>query len=185
MTITLLKKRVCGPSHTSDTRSNLATPQFSRCTGPVTTCLSWLVHDVYMEDSVDERHMWKLDRLLLLLEHRHLLVRHSGYVHYSINMLALMDLHRLSFCLDGWYLVLLRGWDIDDLVNVLDRWDWCLLHHCHIDNFVDELRMGDIDNLVNELHLRDFTAVSFESCESQAPGFATQRYVCKLLPSPL
>ena len=113
---------------------------------------------MYIEDFDDERHMWKLGRLWHLLKHWHLLVRHNEHVYHSISCRALVDLLRLSICLDGWYLVLLHHWDIDDPVDVLDQWDWCLLHHWHIDNFVDELCLSlhrDIDNPVNELHLRD------------------------------
>ena len=145
LTITLLKNRVCGTSHCPDTSSNLATApsldvlglcNLHVCTVRlVRTCLH---HDVYIEDSDDERHMWKLGRLLHLLEHWHLLLCHNEHVYHSISLLALVDLHRLSICLDGWYLVLLHNWDIDDR-DVLDQRDWCLLHLWHIDNFVDGL----------------------------------------------
>ena len=130
---------------------------------------------MYIEDSVDERHMWRLGRLV-----RNLLLCHNEHVYHSISLLALVDLHRLSICLDGWYLVLLYNWDIDDR-DVLDQRNWCLLHHWHIDNFVDGLCLSlhwDIDNLVNELHLRDLhsfllcTTTGTSSSESQAPGFA-------------
>ena len=62
-----------------------------------------------------------------LLEQWHLLLCHNEHVYNSISLLALVDLHRLSICLDGWYLVLLHNWDIDDR-DVLDQRDWCLLH---------------------------------------------------------
>ena len=93
---------------------------------------------MYIEDSDDERHMWKLSRLLHLLEHWHLLLSHNEHVYHSISLLALVDLHRLSICLDGWCLVLLHNWDINDR-DVLDQRDLCLLHIWHIDNFVEGL----------------------------------------------
>ena len=95
-----------------------------------------------------------------LLEHWHLLLCHNEHDYHSISLLALVDLHRLSICLDGWCLVLLHNWDINDQ-DVVDQRDWCLLHLWHIDNFVNGLCLSlhwDIDNLVNELHLRDFNS---------------------------
>ena len=101
--------------------------------------------------------MWKLGRLLHLLEHWHLLLCHNEHVYHLSSLLSLVDLHRLSFCLDGWYLVLLHNWDIDDR-DVLDQRNWYSLHLWRIDNFVDGLCLSlhwDTDNLVGELHLRD------------------------------
>ena len=48
--------------------------------------------------------MWKRGRLLHLLEHWHLLLCHNEHDYHSISLLALVELHRLSICLDGWYL---------------------------------------------------------------------------------
>ena len=129
---------------------------------------------MYIEDSVDERHMWRLGRLVRLLEH----------VYHSISLLALVDLHRLSFCLDGWYLVLLYNWDIDGR-DVLDQRNWCLLHHWHIDNFVDGLCLSlhwDIDNLVNELHLRDLHSF-LHLLNHRHLALHHHKHVCNLLPT--
>ena len=104
--------------------------------------------------------MWKLGRLLHFQEHWQQLLCHNEHVDHLNSLLALVHLHRLSNCLDGWCLVLLHNWDIKDH-DVLDQRDWCLLHLWHIDNFVNGMCLSlhwDIDNLVDELHLRDFNS---------------------------
>ena len=43
--------------------------------------------------------MWKLGRLLHLLEHWHLLLCQNEHVYHSISLVALVDLHRLPILL--------------------------------------------------------------------------------------